>query len=253
VASETASAAEGVRVPQQARSRATRRALLAAAGERFALQGFHGTALNELLGNGVPTKGALYFHFASKHAVAEALVSTMSESWDQVLPAVRRAAGDGLEALVLLTDAVIIRLDDPIVRGAGRLLRDRVVASPTLAEVSAWWRDQAEELLIDAETEGLLRREADPGWVADEVVAGFAGRATMSEAGDGAPLWELMNEFWAGFLPLVATPDWWRRWAVRPWRQRRRPVGVGPRDVDGLEIHGVRRPADPPPPNNAPD
>ena len=32
-----------------------------------------------------------------------------------ILPAVRRAAGDGLEALILLTDAVIIRLDDPIV------------------------------------------------------------------------------------------------------------------------------------------
>jgi hypothetical protein len=171
----------------------------------------------------------------------------MSESWDQVLPSVRRAAGDGLEALVLLTDAVIIRLDDPIVRGAVRLLRDRVVASPTLAEVSGWWRDQVEEVLVDAQADGLLRREADPGWVADEVVAGFAGRATVSEAGgDGACLWELMNEFWAGFLPLIATPDWSRRWAARPWRQRRRPVGVGPRDVDRLEIHGLSRPADAP-------
>jgi AcrR family transcriptional regulator len=245
VASEAASATERARVPQQARSRATRCALLAAAGERFAVQGFHGTALNDLLGDGVPTKGALYFHFASKHAVAEALVSAMSESWEQVLPAVRRAAGDGLEALVLLTDAVTIRLDDPIVRGAGRLLRDRVVASPTLAEVSAQWRDQAEEVLIDAEADGLLRREAEPGWVADEVVAGFAGRATVSEAGgDGAALWELMNEFWAGFLPLIATPNWARRWEVRPWRQRRRPVGVGPRDIDRLEIHPLGRAAD---------
>ncbi|MDF2976390.1 MAG: hypothetical protein K0S40_1118 [Actinomycetospora sp.] len=239
MASETASATEGARVPQQARSRATRRALLAAAGERFALQGFHGTALTELVGDGAPTKGALYFHFASKHAVAEALVSAMSESWDQVLPAVRRAAGDGLEALVLLTDAVIIRLDDPIVRGAGRLLRDRVVASPTLAEVIGWWRDQVEEVLSDAETDGLLLPEADPSWIADEVVAGFAGRATVSEASDGACLWELMNDFWAGFLPLIATPEWSRRWAMRPWRQRRRPVGVGPRDLDRLEIHAL--------------
>jgi hypothetical protein len=94
------------------------------------------------------------------------------------------------------------------VRGAGRLLRDRVVASPTLAEVSGWWRDQAEEVLIEAETDGLLLAAADPGWVADEVVAGFAGGATVSEASDGACLWDLMNEFWAGFLPLIATPEW---------------------------------------------
>ncbi|MDD7933869.1 TetR/AcrR family transcriptional regulator [Actinomycetospora straminea] len=228
-------------MPQQERSRATRRALLAAAGERFAVQGFHGTALSELFGDGgVPTKGAFYFHFASKHAVAEALVAAMSESWEQVLPAVRRVAGDALEALVLLTDAVIVRLDDPIVRGAGRVLRDRVVASPTLAEVGTWWRDEAEGLLVEAQAAGLLRAEVDPGWAASEVVAGFAGRATMSEEWcGGPPLWELVNDFWAGFLPLIATPDWSRRWEGRPWRQRRRPVGVGPQDIAGLEIPAI--------------
>lgn len=243
MASEVASAAEGARVPQQARARATRRALLAAAGERFAIQGFHGTALNDLLKDGVPTKGALYFHFASKHAVAEALVAELSASWDQVLPAVRRVAGDGLEALVLLTDAVIVRLDDPIVRGAGRLLRDRVVVTPTLAEVIAWWRNEAEVLLAEAQSDGLLRGEADPGWIADEVVASFAGRATVSDPGsDGGPLWTLMNEFWAGFLPLIAIPAWWERWATQPWQQRRRPVGVGPQDIDRLEIPGLGDP-----------
>lgn len=227
-------------MPRQARSRATRRALLAAAGERFAVQGFHGTALSELQTEGAPTKGALYFHFASKHAMGEALVAAMGESWEQVLPAVRAAAGDGLEALVLLTDAAIVRLDDPIVLGACRLLRDRVVTSPTLAEVSTWWRDEAEEVLADAATDGLLRPEAEPGWVADEVVASMAGRATMCEAGsEDEALWELMNTFWAGFLPLIATPAWSRRWAARPWAQRSRPVGVGPRDIDRLEILGV--------------
>lgn len=240
MANDAMSATDATRAPQQARSRATRRALLAAAGERFAVQGFHGTALAELVGNGAPTKGALYFHFSSKHAVAEALVAAMSESWDRVLPAVRRVAGDPLEALVLLTDAVIVRLDDPIVRGAGRVLRDRVVASPTLTEVSAWWRDQAEELLVEAQEAGLLRDEADPVWVAGEVVAGFAGRATMSDGWCGdTPLWDLVNDFWAGFLPLIATPAWAQRWAARPWRHRRPPVGVGPRDVDDLEIHAV--------------
>ncbi|MDD7939488.1 TetR/AcrR family transcriptional regulator [Actinomycetospora lutea] len=238
--SDAEPATDGARVPQQARSRATRRALLAAAGERFAARGFHGTALNDLLGNGVPTKGALYFHFASKQAVAEALVAEMSASWDLVLPEVRRVAADGLEALVLLTDAVIVRLDDPIVRGAGRVLRDGVVVSPTLAEVTTWWRDQAEELLVEAQAEGLLRPEADPGWVAGEVVAGFAGRATVSEGWSGVtPLRDLVDEFWAGFLPLIATPDWSRRWTARPWRQRQRPDGVGPQDVDGPVIHGV--------------
>ncbi|PVY97956.1 TetR/AcrR family transcriptional regulator [Actinomycetospora cinnamomea] len=238
--SEVAPAVGGPRVPQQARARATRRVLLAAAGEHFAVHGFHGTPLSELLEHGPATKGAFYFHFASKQALAEALVAAMTQSWDQVLPAVRGAAGDALEALVLLTDAVIVRLDDPIVRGAGRVLRDRVVASPTLAEVSGWWRDQAEGLLLEARDAGLLRTEADPAWVAGEVVAGLAGRATVHDSpGSGEPLWDLMNTFWAGLLPLIAAPGWVEQWAARPWQQRARPVGVGPHDVDRLEIHAI--------------
>jgi len=171
---------EGVRLPQQARPHATRRALLVAAGEHFAVHGYHGTTLSRFLEAAGTTKGAFYFHFSSKQALAQALVSAMAESWDPVLHAVRRSAGDGIEALVLLTDAVIVRLEDPVVRGAGRLLRDHVVSSPTLAEVSAQWCGQAEELLLEAEAAGLLRREADPSWVAREVVVGLAGRSTGS-------------------------------------------------------------------------
>jgi AcrR family transcriptional regulator len=230
------------RVPQQARSIATRQALLRAAGERFAVQGFHGTTLSELLEAGATTKGALYFHFSSKQALAEALVSAMTESWDQVLAAVQDAAGDGLEALVLLADAVIVRLDDPIVRGAGRILRDHVVSSPTLAEVSTRWCDEAEGLLREAEAAGLLRREADPAWVAQEVVAGLAGRATVFDLPDES-LWDLMNDFWGGMLPLIATPEWFSCWDERPWRRRFRPVGVGPQDLEDLEVRGVGGPA----------
>jgi AcrR family transcriptional regulator len=232
---------EGSRVPQQARSHATRRALLVAAGERFAVQGYHATTLNDFLEAGVATKGALYFHFTSKQALAEALISASSTSWEWVLPAVREAAADGLEALVLLTDAVIVRLDDPIVRGAGRLLRDNVVPSPTLADMSARWCDEAEELLGEAQAAGLLRPQAEPAWVASELVASLAGRGTVFDStGSGAPLWELMNDFWAGMLPLIATEEWWSRWSARPWAQRRRPRGVGPDDVEQLEIHGLR-------------
>lgn len=233
----------GPRLPRQARSQATRRTLLMAAGERFAVQGFHGTALRELVGDGAATKGAFYFHFASKQAVAEALVAAMTESWDQVVAAVRYAADDGLEALVLLTDAVTVRFGDPVVRGAGRILRDNVVSSPTLAEVTGWWRDRAEEMLVEAQGAGLLRDAADPAWVAREVVHGFAGRATVIEAA-GAPesLWESMNEFWAGLLPLVATDAWCTRWVRRRGPQRCRPVGVGLQGIEHLEVRALGEP-----------
>ncbi|MHC1557779.1 TetR family transcriptional regulator [Actinomycetospora sp. C-140] len=237
-------AGDGRRLPRQARSQATHRALLTAAGERFAAQGFHGTALSELVGDGAATKGAFYFHFSSKQAVAEALVAAMTDSWDAVTDAVTAAGRDGLEALVLLTDAVTVRLDDPVVRGAGRVLRDGVVASPTLAEIAGWWRDQAEDLLEQAQRAGFLRPEADPAWVARELVAGFAGRATVNEApGSAEALWDLMNDFWAGLLPLIATAEWRARWDARPWARRPRPVGVGPGDAEHLVVRPIGEPS----------
>ncbi|MCD2197321.1 TetR/AcrR family transcriptional regulator, partial [Actinomycetospora endophytica] len=58
---------------QQQRAATTRHAMLVAAGEQFAAQGYHGTSLNDLLSQAPGSKGALYFHFPSKHDVAAAL------------------------------------------------------------------------------------------------------------------------------------------------------------------------------------
>lgn len=64
-------------VPVQRRAWATRRALLVAAASRFAEVGYHDTSLSEVIAAGKVTKGALYFHFISKQALADAVVTEM--------------------------------------------------------------------------------------------------------------------------------------------------------------------------------
>jgi len=216
------------RAVRQERAHLTRRTLLVAAGRHFAERGYHATTLHDLVDEGSVTKGALYFHYPSKEALARALVEAMSDSWDDVLAAVHRDAHDPLEGVVLLTDAVLVRLDDPVVRGAARILRDRILDAPSLLEVDAEWRRELAELLHAAVAEGLLLPRADPYWIAEEVTTGFAGRATLAEA-SGRPeeLWDGMTGFWSGLLPLVADPAWLDRWERRPWRDRTRPTGVG--------------------------
>ena len=221
--------APSARALRQERAYSTRRALLVAAGERFAAQGYHGTALTDLLGGGSMTRGALYFHFRSKEALAEALVAAMSESWAPVLPAVIDETPDALAALVRLTDVVIVRLADPIVRGAARVLRDQVLRSPSLAEVSAGWEDEMCGLLREAREHELLRPGVRPVWVAHEIVVSLAGRGTLLES--HAPqesLWEDMNDFWAGLLPLIASEPWLARWDATSWSTRPRPPLTGP-------------------------
>jgi AcrR family transcriptional regulator len=209
---------------QQQRAAATRHALLVAAGEQFASQGYHGTSLNDLLSQGPGSKGALYFHFPSKQAVAAALVEAMTVSWDRVIPGAERDTPDPLHALIAVTDNVVVRLGDPIVRGAARVLRDQVLDRPTLAETSAGWESDLGRLFTLAADQHLLRPLVDPQWAAHELVVSLAGRATLLESlSPKQELWDQMNQFWTGFLPIVATEAWLGTWDTRRWLARTRP------------------------------
>jgi AcrR family transcriptional regulator len=210
---------------RQQRAVATRHALLVAAGEHFAVHGYHATSLNDLLSEGPGSKGALYFHFPSKLAVAIALVEEMTVSWEVVVSAAERDAPDPLHALIAMTDIVVARLDDPIVRGAARVLRDQVVDRPTLAELSAGWEADLERLFTLAAEQDLLKAGVEPQWAAHEAVVSLAGRATLLESlSPKQELWDQMNDFWSGFLPLVATEAWCETWDAGGWPARPRPA-----------------------------
>jgi AcrR family transcriptional regulator len=213
---------------RQQRAVATRHALLVAAGEHFAVHGYHATSLNDLLSEGPGSKGALYFHFPSKHAVATALVEEMTASWEVVVSAAEREAPNPLHALIAVTDIVVARMDDPIVRGAARVLRDQVVDRPTLAELSAGWEADLERLFTLAAVQHLLKPTVEPQWAAHEAVVSLAGRATLLESlTPKQELWDQMNDFWTGFLPLVATEAWCETWDAPSWTARpRRPAGL---------------------------
>ena len=62
---------------QAERSLATRTALLAAARDLFASQGFAGTSRDEIAARAGVTRGALYHHFASKEALFRAVVEQL--------------------------------------------------------------------------------------------------------------------------------------------------------------------------------
>jgi AcrR family transcriptional regulator len=52
----------------------TKRAILAAAAVEFAAHGYAGAGIDAILRRAGVSKGAFYFHFESKHAVADAVL-----------------------------------------------------------------------------------------------------------------------------------------------------------------------------------
>lgn len=210
---------------QQARARSTRQALLLAAADRFAAEGYHGTSLNDVLVASGLTKGALYFHFRSKRALADALMEEMLAGWQRWLSSVEPGDADPLWTLLSQTDQVVARLIyDPVVRAATRLLRDEAVSSPATVSYASQWQEAMRRLLTQAADRGLLRDGVSPAWVAGLTVAAVVGHTVIAETvSTGEDLWRRVTGYWAGVLPLIATDSWLRSWRDAGRLERPKP------------------------------
>lgn len=201
------------RVKPQPRAQATRQAILTAAAEHFARNGYHATSLDSVLADSGGTKGALYFHFASKDALARAVVAEMVQRWRDLRRQVSNAL-DPLSTLLALVDQVIVRLlSDPIARGGTRLLNDLPVAEEQARAHYGFGEQEALQLLTQAADAGLLREGIDPAVAARQIVAIVAGHRQICDAlGQRDHLRSEVGQAWELLLPAIATDAWLAGW-----------------------------------------
>ncbi|MGH3513522.1 MAG: ScbR family autoregulator-binding transcription factor [Pseudonocardiaceae bacterium] len=207
------------RAALQPRARATRLAIMTAAAEHFGRNGYHATSLDSVLADSGGTKGALYFHFASKEALARAVIAEMVQRWADLRGQVSHPGLDPLEALLALVDEVIRRLiEDPIARGGTRLLNDLPRSSQDAGGHYGCGERDAAALLAEAAQAGLLREGIDPALVARQIVALVTGHRQICDAvEDRHSLRQRIDEAWTFLLPTIATDAWLASWrAARP-------------------------------------
>jgi AcrR family transcriptional regulator len=209
----------------QRRARATRQAILSAAAEHFARHGYHATSLDRVLADSGGTKGALYFHFASKEVLARAVIAEMVQQWGTLRVHVSARGLDPLSALLALVDEVIARLiDSPIARGGTRLLNDLPMSPDDARGHYALGEGNALALLTQAARAGLLREGIKPASVARQVVALMAGHRQICDAlNDRQDLWQRVDEAWGLLLPAISTDAWLAEWRASLWASRPRP------------------------------
>jgi AcrR family transcriptional regulator len=214
-------------------------AILAAAAEHFARDGYHATSLDRVLADSGGTKGALYFHFSSKEALARAVIAEMVQGWAELRGQVSGRGLDPLSALLALVDEVIARLiDDPIARGGTRLLNDL----PKAREHYGFGERDAFLLLTQAGQAGLLREGIQPAPLARQIVALIAGHRQICDAiADRRDLWRRIDEAWNVLLPAIATDAWLANWRAADWPARPRPRAPQPPEREELPIKGPRR------------
>ncbi|MDN4614187.1 TetR/AcrR family transcriptional regulator [Leifsonia sp. F6_8S_P_1B] len=109
-------------MPRQERAERTRLAILDAAAVEFDAHGYEGARLDRIIERTGATKGAVYFHFPSKLAIARALVEEKYGNWPVIVAEVTGSGLTGLAAAEEITQRVgTVFASDVHVRAAMKL------------------------------------------------------------------------------------------------------------------------------------
>jgi AcrR family transcriptional regulator len=167
------------------RGEASRQHILAVAALAFAEHGYNGVSLNDIVRDTGLTKGAFYFHFPSKEALALAVFQDKQDRWvGRILAALetKPRAIDCLEAM--LDVGCDIYEQDSSARVVGRLcfeLSSEASASPMLSAHLAMWFEVTEQLIARAQQEGDVRADIDARVTAETIVGAFIGIEQVSD------------------------------------------------------------------------
>jgi TetR/AcrR family transcriptional regulator, transcriptional repressor for nem operon len=82
------------------RADATRRQILRAASHQFARRAYYEVGLDDILADAELTKGAMYFHFRSKHALAVAIIERQTAAGSVAVDDLLTRGLSGLETLI---------------------------------------------------------------------------------------------------------------------------------------------------------
>ncbi|MFF1946163.1 TetR family transcriptional regulator [Rhodococcus qingshengii] len=164
----------------QDRAVRTREAIIAVAAHHFDTDGYGHTGINTISATGKFAKGAMYYHFPSKEAIAEHLISdwkrTVNESISEALAAGSSStAGDKLAAIFM---SLAQRIGEDINLRAGM----KLTLEPTINNGAAFahWVDGISDIIETAITDGDLTDTPTTHRLAWNLCAGTIGAAHAS-------------------------------------------------------------------------
>ncbi|HJQ02456.1 MAG TPA: ScbR family autoregulator-binding transcription factor [Jatrophihabitans sp.] len=195
----------------QQRAIVTRGRVLSAAAEVFARTGFLAASMNDIVDAAGVTKGAVYFHFPSKEALAVAIVEEQFAQWPAMVEAIVRNSPDSLVSIVALTYEVGARFRDDVLITAGvRLSFERGLVNADMPTPFVGWIGELQNMFARARRDGLLLPGVLPAAAARALVGGFFGVQHVSEMlTTRQDLESRLDEFWRIFLVgLTPAPDW---------------------------------------------
>ncbi len=190
----------------QARAQATRRRILDSAVELFAESGYGETGLADILGRAAVSKGAFYYHFDSKEAVAVAIIEEYRRRNAQQMRARIDPASPMLDRMIVASFASAAFIEtDKAARIGHQLLQALGQVSKIAIEIYGEWTQEFVGNLTDAMTALGTRHGADPGEVAEAMWVGVLGCHLLSSALSDDP-YARLGQAWR-VMVRAALPD----------------------------------------------
>jgi AcrR family transcriptional regulator len=175
---------------RQARSEATRRRIIESAVDLINEIGYPASGLADIIERAELTKGALYYHFDSKEAVATAIIE---EGVGTVLSAYRAAGRTSSPAMENIVHGLFVVADvinsDSVAQAACRLLRTFGGFNPVAKATYGILQDELTLGVTSAVEEGDLRSDIDADTIVAAVFSSMLGAEMISSAlADGRDL-----------------------------------------------------------------
>ncbi|HEU5428916.1 MAG TPA: helix-turn-helix domain-containing protein [Actinocrinis sp.] len=150
---------------KQERAERTREAIIRAAAAVFERDGFSTAPLGDITRKATVTKGALYFHFASKRELALAVVDEAADTVHWLLADARQRqdAELPLQILIDLSHALVGRLADDQVLRAGLRLGTDADLYPERVGLSLDWAGVVDEVMRGPGAPDDALPSPDPG------------------------------------------------------------------------------------------
>jgi TetR/AcrR family transcriptional regulator, transcriptional repressor for nem operon len=190
------------------RADTTRQRLIAAASRQFAHRPYSMVSLDDILAEAELTKGAMYFHFPSKQALALAIIDDLIETGRAAVTELLARKMSGLETLIDLVFVIAVQDTQREVTRAGvRLLE--TLDSTTALPPALWqsWMEFVTTLIQKAVTEGDVIDHHDPEDIAKMLVALWAGVRRISDLDQPAHYLDNLQKVWVLALPSFTNHD----------------------------------------------
>jgi AcrR family transcriptional regulator len=181
---------------------------LKAAAHQFSQRAYHDVGLDDVLAEAELTKGAMYFHFRSKHALAFAIIDDQAIQAQAAVADLLTRKFSGLETLIDFSYQLAVGdIGNDIARAGFNLLESIGRIGGLQAERLAEWIQTLRAIAGRAIVEGDILDECDPQDVGRLLVSTYMGLRQTSDLDEAERFLSDLEKTWVLMLPGFVRPE----------------------------------------------